>query len=114
MKRSIFTVLLGASLFLAVTPALAGKGGIHSNDPAQPTCLATGGLVQATGLPQDQVINFMMSDASGTTGWVLGTTTDGSWSVNVPASSGATMYAFVSRTWGANGSKYTTFATCSA
>jgi hypothetical protein len=114
MKRSILIVLLGASLFLAATPALAGKGGSHSNDPAQPSCSASGGLVQASGLPQDQLINFMISDASGTSGWVLGMTSDGSWSVNVPAASGATTYAFVSRTWGPNGSKYTTFATCSA
>jgi hypothetical protein len=70
--------------------------------------------VQATGLPTDQVINFMVTDSSGTNGWVLGYTPDGTWSVNVAMPTGQTTYEFVSRTYGPNGSKYTVFADCSA
>jgi hypothetical protein len=77
-------------------------------------CALSGSVVSATGLPTDQVINFMISDASGTDGWVLGTSGDGTWNVSVPAPDGATTYAFTSRTWGSNGSKYTVFASCSA
>ncbi len=114
MRRVALVILLGASLFLAATPALAGKGGSHANGSASASCTASGNLVQATGLPTDQVINFMISDASGTSGWVLGFTSDGTWSVNVPSASGPRTFEFASRTWGPNGAKYTAFATCSA
>ena len=114
MNRSTLAVPVMACLFLAATPAFAGKGGTHGNDPAPASCTASGNLVQAAGLPTDQVINFMVSDSSGTTGWVLGFTSDGSWSVSVPTPTSPTTYEFASRTWGPNGSKYTTFASCSA
>ena len=58
------------------------------------------------------MINFLVTDASGTYGWVLGYTSDGTWSVSVPAQNGATTYQFVSKTWGPNGSKYAVFAAC--
>ena len=70
-------------------------------------------MVDAVGLPTDQVVNFLISDSAGTTGWVLGYTSDGTWSVAVPAASGPTTYQFVSRTSGPNGSKHTVFAACS-
>jgi hypothetical protein len=69
--------------------------------------------VTGTGLPTDQALNFMVTDASGSWGWVLGFTDDGTWSVAVSAPNGAATYEFVSRTWGQNGSKYTVFAGCS-
>ena len=56
----------------------------------------------------------MVTNSSGTVGWVLGFTDDGTWNVDVPAPGAATTYAFVSRTWGPNGSKYSVFASCSS
>jgi hypothetical protein len=73
-----------------------------------------GNVVYGSGLPTGQVINFMMSDSSGKTGWVLGYTPDGTWFVNVPAPNGPTTYEFVSRTFGPSGSKYNVFTSCSA
>jgi hypothetical protein len=77
------------------------------------TCTVSGSAVAASGLPTDQVINFMVNDNAGTWGWVLGFTPDGAWSVSVPATNGPTTYQFVSRTWGPNGTHYTVFASCS-
>jgi hypothetical protein len=77
------------------------------------TCAVSGSVVAASGLPTDQVINFMVNDNAGTWGWVLGFTDDGAWSVAVPATNGTTTYQFVSRTWGPNGTHYTVFAACS-
>jgi hypothetical protein len=77
------------------------------------SCTVLGSVVAASGLPTDQVINFLVTDNAGTWGWVLGFTTDGAWSVSVPATNGPTTYQFVSRTWGPNGTHYTVFVTCS-
>jgi hypothetical protein len=117
--RFIHIAATVAALAFAVSPALAGKGGNgngHGSDagPAPASCSVSGSVVSATGLPTDQVINFMVNDASGSWGWVLGFTDDGTWTVYVPAPNGPTMYEFASRTWGPNGSKYEVFATCSA
>jgi hypothetical protein len=60
------------------------------------------------------VINFILTDSSGTTGWVLGYTWDGTLATNVPAPNGPTTYQFTSRTWGNDGKNYTVFAGCSA
>jgi hypothetical protein len=94
-----------------------GKGWLGKGGLAQVACTvsstAGGNVVQAGGLPTDQVINFMITDASGTWGFVLGYTPDGDWSVNAPAPNGPTTYEFVSRTYGPNGSKYDVFASCS-
>ena len=102
-KRIALLVLSIAVVVFAVPTALAGKGGGKGNAQAASSCLATGGTVQATGLPTDQVINFMVTDSRGTTGWVLGYTWDGAFTTDVPAANGPTSYAFVSRTWGADG-----------
>ena len=113
-KRIALIALAVAALAFAVPSALAGKGGGKGNAQTTNSCSASGGTVQAAGLPTDQVINFMLTDSSGTTGWVLGYTWDGTFSTSVPAPNGATSYAFVSRTYGSDGSKYTVFASCSA
>jgi hypothetical protein len=78
------------------------------------SCTVSGTVVNGVCLPTGQVINFMVTDSSGTTGSVLGDTTDGAWSVSVPAAIVPTMYQFVSRTWGPNGTKYTVFASCTS
>jgi hypothetical protein len=106
----LIALLIVVSFTLAA-PALAGKGGKPAASVAG--CSVSSNVVTATGLPTGQLINFMVSNASGTTGWVLGYTSDGTWSVDVPASSGATSYQFVSSTWGPDGSKYDVFASCS-
>jgi hypothetical protein len=106
--------ILAASVVLIVTPATAFAAGKHNAPNASAACSVSGGIVTATGLPTDQVINFMVTTAAGTTGWVLGFTPDGEWSVNVSAAAGSTTYQFVSRTYGSNGSKYNVFAACSA
>ncbi len=78
------------------------------------SCSVDGTMVSATGLPTDQVVNFMVTDGSGTSGWVLGTTWEGTWAVSVPARDGWTKYEFASKTWGKNGAKYRVFASCTA
>ncbi len=101
-----------ALLVLMVAPVDAGGRGKGKRLIGEAACTVDGATVRAVGLPDDQVINFMLTDASGTTGWVLGTSSW--WNVPVPDRTGPTTYEFVSRTWGKNGSKYTVFASCSA
>lgn len=105
--------ILAASVALIATPATAFAGGKHNAPNASAACSVSGGVVTATGLPADQVINFMVTTTAGTTGWVLGFTPDGTWSVDVATASGTTTYQFVGRTYGSNGSKYDVFAACS-
>jgi hypothetical protein len=109
LRRRMIAAVAVAGLALAVTPALPAKGPKAQDPP----CTVNGSTVSASALPTDQVINFMITDSSGTSGWVLGFTTDGSWSVTVPPANGSTTYQFVSRTWGPGGSKYTVFSSCS-
>jgi hypothetical protein len=103
--------LMTASVLTAAS-GYAAKGGHSAAAPAP--CTMSGNVVYGTGLPTGEVINFMITDGSGTWGFVLGFTNDGNWSVNVPAPTGTTKYEFVSRTFGANGSKYNVFQSCSA
>lgn len=100
---------------LIVGTTLAAKGGNGGGSPNRTvsTCDVEGNVVSTTGLPTYEVINFMVSDDSGTDGWVLGVTWEGWWTLTVPPRSGPTTYQFVSRTWGPSGSKYTVFASCS-
>lgn len=102
-----------AVVVLAPTAALAGPKGGSSATPAG-ACSVSGSTVTGTGLPTDQLLNFMVTDAGGRTGWVLGTSGEGTWSVTVPQRTSPTTYEFVSRTWGKDGSQYTVFASCSA
>jgi hypothetical protein len=114
-RRKTIAVLAISSLALAAAPAFAAKGGGGGgNKVSDPPCTASGNIVEASALPTDEVINFMMSDASGSTGWVLGYTPDGTWKVDVPAPNGPTTYQFISRTWGNGGNHYTVFSSCSA
>lgn len=121
--RKLLTFALTVVVVLAIMsiPAFAGKGenngrgngnGKANVEAVAATCSVDGTVVHASGLPGDEVINFMVTDASGTTGWVLGTSTW--WDVNVPERTGWTTYEFVSRTWGPSGSKYEVFASCSS
>jgi len=108
-RRHIAIALLALCLAVAAGPAVAKNP--HS-PVAGASCTASGTMVIAAGLPTNELINFQVSDASGTTGWVLGYTPDGTWNVSVPAPNGPTTYQFVSKTWGPDGSKYTVFTSC--
>ena len=123
------TLIVAALVLVFAAPAIAGKGGNPNGGngnggsnggggggnitPPTGSCTVSGNVVYGSSLPTDQVINFMVTDSSGTWGIVLGYTHDGNWSVNVPASNGATTYEFVSRTFGPDGSKYSVFQSCS-
>jgi hypothetical protein len=113
--RHGFSILVLVVAFAFAGPGLAAKGGKPGGGPAAQTasCSVSGSVVSATGLPTGEVINFMVTSAAGTTGWVLGISDNGTWSVPVPAPTGATTYQFVSKTWGPDGSKYDVFASCS-
>jgi hypothetical protein len=97
---------------------LAAKGGNGGGNPHRPvaTCSIAGDMVSTTGLPTDEVVNFMVTDSSGTWGWVLGIAgPSGAWdNVTVPDRAGPTTYEFASRTWGPGGSKYSVFSSCSS
>ena len=108
-RRLTITLAIASSLFAVSGPAMAAK---THNSSGTASCSYSSGRVDAVGLPTDQVINFQLTDSSGTTGWVLGMTSDGAASVSVPAQNGATTYEFISKTWGPNGSKYNVFASC--
>jgi hypothetical protein len=114
MNRLIMLAVMSSVLLAFIAPSdVAARGG-KPNGALTASCSVSGTTVSATGLPTDQVINFMISDSNGTRGWVLGYTWDGTFSTSVPAPNGPTSYAFVSRTWGPDGSKYSVFASCSA
>ena len=112
-RRAIFSLIILGLTLAAASTALAGKGNGGKSSPVAASCTASGGLVQAKGLPTDQVINFMVTTAANTTGWVLGFTPDGTWSVYTPTTSGTT-YQFVSKTSGVGGTRYDVFASCTA
>jgi hypothetical protein len=110
--RSLPIAAIIATLALAATPAFADRGGNGRNSDRQPgSCSVSDNVVSAVGLPTDEVINFLITSSTGTSGWVLGMS-DGTWSVVVPPQDGPATYEFVSRTWGPNGSKYSVFASC--
>ena len=121
--RKLLTLVLTVAVVLAIMsiPAFAGKGenngrgngnGKANIEAVAAECTVEGTVVSAQGLPGDEVINFMITDDSGKTGWVLGTSSW--WNVTVPQRTSLTTYEFVSRTWGPSGSKYEVFASCSA
>jgi hypothetical protein len=94
--------------------ALAAKGGGGSPHRTVSDCTVAGNVVTGTGLPTDQVLNFMVTEDGYTWGWALGFAGEsGTWGVSVPDRDGPTTYQFASRTWGAGGSKYTVFSSCS-
>jgi hypothetical protein len=101
---------------LIVGTAFAAKGGNGGGNPHRSVsiCQIDGNTVIGTGLPTDEVLNFMVTEGASTWGWALGFAGDsGTWDVPVPDRSGSTRYEFASRTYGPNGEKYEVFATCS-
>jgi hypothetical protein len=110
---ALYTTVAALTVLCALiaAAAYAAKGG--QNGTSATPCTAPGNIVYGTGLPTDELINFMVTDSSGTWGIVLGFTPDGTWAVGVPAPTGPTKYEFVSRTYGPNGTKYRVFQSCS-
>ena len=109
MEAALITLLV----FGLIAGTALAKGTGKGNRDALP-CEVTGNTVSAGGLPTDEVINFMITDAAGKRGWALGISGGDYWSVQVPDRAGPTTYEFVSRTFGNNGERYRVFATCSA
>ena len=119
--------LMVALVALAVAaPAIAGKGGNGNggnggggngggNDVTTAgSCSVDGNVVNGTNLPNWTLMNFMVTDSSGTTGWVIGYTDDGTRAIDVPDRNGPTTYEFAGETYGKDGTKYDVFASCSA
>ena len=115
MGRKTIALLFAVALCLAVVlPVASARSRPHGNTAsAAASCSVDGNVVTATGLPVDVLLNFIVSDANGGWGRVLGFS-DGAWSVSVPDRSGPTTYQFTSVTWGNNGSKFDVYARCSA
>ena len=111
MRRFLFAIVIVVALSAPAQLASAARKGATTTGAS---CTVDGTVVRAVGLPTTEVVNFLVTDASGTTGWVLGFTSDGKWSVSVPVTTVATTYQFIGRTFGPNGSKYNVFATCRA
>lgn len=122
------TLIIAVVALAFAAPAFSGKGGNGNGSgnsggggggsgdvtPPSGSCTVNGNVVAGSGLPNWTLMNFMVTDASGATGWVLGYTDDGTSAVSVPERNGATTYEFASKTWGPSGAKYDVFATCSA
>lgn len=111
-EAALITLLMFGLIAGTTLAAKGGNGGNPNREAA--ICQVDGDVVSATGLPTYEVINFMVTDATGTTGWVLGITWEGWWTLTVPERSGPTTYEFVSRTYGPNGSKYTVYSSCTS
>lgn len=124
------TLIITVVALAVAAPAIAGKGGNGSggngggrdgggggggsNVTATGSCSVDGDVVHGNGLPNWTLMNLMVTDSSGTTGWALGYTDDGTFTVAVPPRLGDTTYEFASKTWGPSGAKYEVFASCSA
>jgi hypothetical protein len=114
MSRKTWATLAAGAVCLALALPLASAGTRTKSAEGAGTCSVSGNVVTATGLPTTTVLNLFVEDAGGKTGWALGLTWDGTWSVEVPARSGPTTYEFASTTFGKHGSKYWVYASCSA
>jgi len=117
MRETLANWIATAVMVVLIPALLVGMAAtVFAAQPSRSSgsCSVDGTVVTATGLPTDQVVNFMVTDGSGTSGWVLGTTWEGTWAVSVPARDGWTRYDFASKTWGKNGAKYKVFASCAA
>lgn len=92
--------------------AKGGNGKGPANKAPTGSCQVDGNVVHGWDLPNWELMNFMVTDESGTSGWVIGYTDSGERWIDVPAPNGATRYEFTGRTYSADGTKYEVFATC--
>lgn len=111
-EAGLITLLVFGLIAGTTFAAKGGNGGKPLSVVS--TCVVDGNVVRSTSLPTDEIVNFLVTDESGTSGWVLGFTLEGWWNVNVPDRNGPTTYQFVSRTWGNGGSRYQVFDSCTA
>ena len=108
--------LLGASTEAALITLLlfgliAGTT-LAARPSAGGSCAVDGTTVHGWNLPNWELMNFMVTDTSGTSGWVIGMTDSGERWVTVPVAGGPTRYEFSGRTYGRNGLKYEVYASC--
>lgn len=120
LKRPV-TFSLGSILLFVAVFAAVGVYVVWTSYAAKApagscsySAAANGGVVSASGLPKDTVLNFFTKDntTGGQVGQVLGITHDGTWQVNVPAPTHSTTYDFTGRTYGKNGAKFDIYAEC--
>jgi hypothetical protein len=113
--RYLVTLLAILGLVVAA-PAMSGKDGNGNGNGnggrESGSCTVDGTVVYGTGLPNWELMNFMVTDASGTSGWVIGFTDDGTRTIDVPDRTGPTTYEFTGETRGPDGSKYDVYASC--
>jgi len=118
-KSRTFASAAVVALLVSVSLASVASAGTRKGstlNAAGSGCTVSGNVLEATGLPNDVVVNLFMTDGSGTYGWALGLTSDGTgtWTTYVPDRTGPTTYEFASTTFGKEGSKYYVYASCSA
>jgi hypothetical protein len=118
------TLIISVLALAVAAPAIAGKGGVPGGNGSgsgggsghvttgSGACTVDGDVINGTGVPNWTLMNFMVTDSSGT--WVIGYTDDGTRSIDVPVRTGQTTYEFTGVTYGKDGAKYDVFATCSA
>ena len=115
LKSRKLAIAAVVALVASLSVAQAASAGSRARTAVgTASCTVSGNVVEATGLPTDAVLNFMVSDSGGTYGWGLGYTWDGTWSVTVPDRTSPTTYEFASTTFGKDGSKYWVYASCSS
>jgi hypothetical protein len=110
MRRTLALLIVG---ILAAIFAVALAAPAQADPPVPGTCSYSAGVVTAAGLPTDAVINFFVTDQSGTIGVVYGYSIDGTAQENVPVPTVPTTYDFGSVTRGPSGDpKFWTYAEC--
>jgi hypothetical protein len=114
-EAALITLLMFGLIAGTTLAAKGGNGKGPANKEPTGSCQVNGNTVSGSGLPADQVLNFMVTEDGRTWGWVLGFAGEtGAWDVTVPQRTGPTTYEFASRTYGVDGSKYEVFASCSS
>jgi hypothetical protein len=111
-EAALITLLMFGLIAGTALAAKGGNGKGPSNKEPTGSCAVDGTVVNAWNLPVWELMNFMVTDASGTSGWVIGYTDTGVRSINVPVPDGPTRYEFTGRTYSADGTKYDVYASC--
>lgn len=107
LKKMVLASLV-VSLFMVFSPMTAAGTPV----PNGGACSVSGGVVSATGLPTDRVINIFVTTDAGKEGWVLGFSDDGTWTTDISAFPAPGLVEFASKTYGNDGKKYRVYAAC--
>lgn len=111
-EAALITLLMFGLIAGTTLAARGGSGKGPANKEPAGSCQVDGTTVHGWNLPVWELMNFMVTDASGTAGWVIGFTDTGERWIDVPAPSGPTRYEFAGRTQTADGTKYEVYASC--